>query len=163
MKKFKIYLDTSVLGYLDQPDDPMRMADTHKLWERIKSGEFSAVISDVTLLELAKCHEEKRKTLLGYLKEIDHAIVEVEGDDRAVEIASRFVNLGILREKSFDDCRHIAAAITSGCDMIVSWNFRHIVNIKTINGVKAVTALEGYGDLLIFTPSILIGGDQDDT
>jgi predicted nucleic acid-binding protein len=162
MKKFKIYLDTSVLGYLDQHDDPSRMTDTRKLWEKIKSGEFLAVISDVTLLELEKCHEAKRKILLDYLKEISLTIVEAEGDDRIVEIAGRFVNLGILRQKSFDDCRHIAAAITSGCDIIVSWNFRHIVNLKTIRGVKAITALEGYDDLLIYTPSILAGGEGND-
>ena len=76
-----------------------------------------------------------------------------------IEIASRFVDLGILRQKSFDDCQHISAAIISGCDVIVSWNFKHIVNLKTMNGVKAVTALEGFDDLLIFDPSTLAGGE----
>jgi hypothetical protein len=83
----------------------------------------------------------------------------VEVDDRTVEIASRFIDLGVLKQKSFDDCRHIAAAIVSGCDVIVSWNFRHIVNVKTMNGVKAVTALEGYDDVLIFDPPTLVGGE----
>jgi hypothetical protein len=64
---------------------------------------------------------------------------------------------------SFDDCQHIANAIISGCDIIVSWNFKHIVNHKTMMGVKAITALEGYDDLLIYDPSILIGGEEDDT
>jgi hypothetical protein len=41
----------------------------------------------------------------------------------------------------------------------VSWNFKHIVNHKIIMGVKAVTALEGYDDLLIYTPSMLTGGE----
>jgi hypothetical protein len=82
-------------------------------------------------------------------------------DAHGVEIASRFIDLGILRQKSFNDCQHIAAAIISGCDVIVSWNFKHIVNHKTMMGVKAVTALEGYDDLLIYTPSILIGGEHN--
>ena len=47
MKKLRIYLDTSVISYLDQQDFPERMAETHKLWEKIKDGEFVAVISDV--------------------------------------------------------------------------------------------------------------------
>jgi hypothetical protein len=69
--------------------------------------------------------------------------------------------LGILKEKAFDDCQHIAAAIIRGCgcDTIVSWNFKHIVNLKTIARVKAVTALDGYNDILIYPPSILIGGN----
>jgi predicted nucleic acid-binding protein len=133
------------------------MADTHRLWDKIKNGEFEVVISDVTGAEIDDCNETKRETLNGYLKEISYTVVEV--DDRTVEIASRFIDLGVLKQKSFDDCRHIAAAIVSGCDVIVSWNFRHIVNVKTMNGVKAVTALEGYDDVLIFDPPTLVGGE----
>jgi hypothetical protein len=92
---------------------------------------------------------------------IEHEFIDI--DERGVEVASRFVDLGILRQKSFDDCQHMAAAIISGCDVIVSWNFKHIVNHKTMMGVKAVTALEGYGGLLIYTPSILIGGERSDS
>jgi hypothetical protein len=44
MKRIKIYLDTSVISYLDQQDAPERMADTHVLWNRIKAGAYEAVI-----------------------------------------------------------------------------------------------------------------------
>jgi predicted nucleic acid-binding protein len=137
------------------------MADTHILWDRIKAGDFDVVISSVVEIEIDDCVESKRNTLKGYLNDIDYHFVKI--DLKSIEIASRFVDLGILRQKSFDDCQHIAAAIISGCDAIVSWNFKHIVNHKTMMGVKAVTALEGYDDLLIYTPSILIGGEQNDS
>jgi hypothetical protein len=61
-------------------------------------------------------------------------------------------------EKSRDDCRHIALAILSGCDIIVSWNFKHIVNPHTMKGVKVITTAEGYKDLLICTPTMLVEG-----
>ncbi|GHS94430.1 hypothetical protein AGMMS50276_07070 [Synergistales bacterium] len=157
MKKLRLYLDTSVISYLDQQDVPERMSDTHKLWDRIKMGEFDVVISDVTDTEIRNCEPAKRNTLLGYLEEIMYTTVMI--DDKAFEIAERFVDLGILRQKSFDDCQHIAAAIISECDVIVSWNFKHMVNHKTIMGVKAVAALEGYNDILIYTPLTLIGGE----
>jgi predicted nucleic acid-binding protein len=157
MKRFKIYLDTSVISYLDQQDAPERMADTHRLWEKIKAGEFNVVISNVTDFEINKCEKSKRKILNAYLDEINYTIVTV--DDRTVEIAGRFIDLGVLKQKSFNDCQHIAAAIISGCDVIVSWNFKHIVNHKIIMGVKAVTALEGYDDLLIYAPSMLTEGE----
>ncbi|MDL2263281.1 PIN domain-containing protein [Synergistaceae bacterium OttesenSCG-928-I11] len=161
MKKLRIYLDTSVISYLDQQDAPERMAETRQLWEQIKAGKYDVVISRVTVGEIEDCKEGKRNALAGFLKEIDCTIVPV--DDKTIEIASRFLALGILREKSFDDCQHIAAAIISDCDAIVSWNFKHIVNHKTMMGVKAVAALEGYGDLLIYSPSPLLGGESDDT
>jgi hypothetical protein len=119
------------------------------------------VISDVDIREINDCDEKKRETLLHYLGEIQYT--EIATSDHADEIAGRFVDMGILKQKSLSDCRHIANAIVSGCDAIVSWNFRHIVNMKTQKGVKAIALLEGYGDLLVVTPSFLIGGDEDDT
>jgi predicted nucleic acid-binding protein len=150
MKKLKIYLD--------QQDTPERMAETHILWDKIKADIFEVVISDVTIAEINDCDKKKRETLFDYLNQIKY--IMIESDRRSVDIASRFVDLGILNQKSFDDCQHIANAIVSGCDIIVSWNFKHIVNHKTMMGVKAVTALEGYDDLLIYDPSILTGGEE---
>jgi len=160
MKKLRIYLDTSVISHLDQQAMPEKMAETHHLWKKIKEGAFDVVISDVTLFEINKCEGEKRGKLLGYLGEISYDIVAI--DENTLEIAEHFVNLHILKQKSFDDCQHIAAAITSGCDAIVSWNFKHIVNHKTMLGVKSITALHGRKDVLIYAPPSLIGEDQDD-
>ncbi|MDR1941170.1 MAG: PIN domain-containing protein [Endomicrobium sp.] len=157
MKKLKIYLDTSVISMLDQTKSQDRMADSQKLWTKIKKNEFDVVLSTITLDELNKNKPDKKAKLLHYLKQIKYSLISI--NEKSIEVASRFVNLGILKQKSFDDCQHIAAAIISECDVIVSWNFKHIVNHKTIEGVKAVTALEGYDDVLIYSPSILIGGE----
>jgi predicted nucleic acid-binding protein len=161
VKKLRVYLDTSVISHLDAPDVPDKEADTRRLWEDIRAGKYEVFISPVVVNEIEACYEAKRETLKRYLTEIDYSIVAI--DDKAFDIASRFVDLGILRQKSFDDCQHIAAAIISGCDIIVSWNFKHIVNHKTTMGVKAITALEGYNDLLIYAPSSLIGGEGYDS
>jgi predicted nucleic acid-binding protein len=161
MKKLKIYLDTTIISYLDQKEKPERMAETHRLWEKIKTGEFEVVISDIDIAEINGCSEAKRVKLYEYLSQINYTLVN--SDKRAIEIATKMVDLNVLKQKSFLDCQHIANAIVSGCDAIVSWNFRHIVNHKTMMGVKAVTALEGYTDLLIYAPTVLIEGEEDDT
>lgn len=87
----------------------------------------------------------------------------VRVDERTIEIANKFIDLGVLKQKNYDDCRHIAAAIVSKCDAIVSWNFKHIVNHKTMAGVKMVTAQEGYDDLFIYSPMAIIGGEPNDS
>ena len=74
--------------------------------------------------------------------------------------AEKFIDFGVLKRKSYDDCRHIAAAVLAGCDIIISWNFKHIVNVKTIQGVKAVTTYEGYKDLMIYPPSALLEEEE---
>ena len=79
----------------------------------------------------------KREILLDYLDQIEYNIIET--DENTVSLAEKFIDFGVLKRKSYDDCRHIAAAVLAGCDIIISWNFKHIVNVKTIQGVKAVT------------------------
>ena len=86
----------------------------------------------------------------------------IETDERTVILAEKFIDLGFLKRKSYDDCRHIAAAILTGCDFIVSWNFKHIVNVKTIRGIRAVTTYEGYKDLMIYPPSALLEEEEED-
>jgi predicted nucleic acid-binding protein len=130
MKKLKIYLDTTIISYLDQKEKPERMAETHILWDKIKNGEFDVVISDIDIAEINGCNEEKRNNLYKYLSQINYTLINSE--EKSVEIATKMVDLKVLKKKSFLDCRHIANAIVSGCDVIVSWNFRHIVNHKTM-------------------------------
>ena len=72
------------------------------------------------------------------------------------EIAKKIIEMGILTQKSFDDCQHIGVAVLNECDCIISWNFKHIVNVKTIRGVRAITNLEGYKDVEIWNPSVLL-------
>lgn len=112
-------------------------------------------------LLLQECSEEKLHRLLDYLNQIDYTMVKADGD--TVELAGKFIDFGILRQKSFDDCQYIAAAILAGCDIISSWNFKHIVNVKTARGVKTITTLEGYKDLMIYPPSaLLVEEDEED-
>lgn len=59
MDKMKIYLDTSVISYLDQKDAPERMKKTQKIWEFLKKGQYDVYISDIVAYELNKCYTEK--------------------------------------------------------------------------------------------------------
>ena len=160
MRKLKVYLDTSVVSYLYQVDAPEKMQNTLDLWELFKNKVYEVYISDIVIREISGCNEEKLKILLDYLDQIDYNIIETDED--TVELAGKFIDFGILKQKSFDDCQHIAAAILAGCDIITSWNFKHIVNVKTVRGVKVITTLEGYKDLLIYPPSVLIECEDDD-
>ena len=160
MRKFKVYLDTSVVSYLYQVDALEKMQNTLDLWELFKNKVYEVYISDIVIREISGCNEEKLKILLDHLDQIDYNIIETDED--TVELAGKFIDFGILKQKSFDDCQYIAAAILAGCDIITSWNFKHIVNVKTVRGVKVITTLEGYKDLLIYPPSVLIECEDDD-
>jgi len=75
-------------------------------------------------------------------------------------IFGAYLEMGILTKKSYDDCQHIGAAIISECDCIISWNFKHIVNIKTIRGIRAITNLKGHKPIEILNPSVLSESEE---
>lgn len=161
MKKLKIYLDTSVISHLDQQDVPELMAQTLKFWELVKANEFEVFISEVAISEIDNCNDVKKNKLYDYLKSIEYVFVNKNSDMEA--LASRIIDMGILSQKCFDDCCHVALAILNNCDVIVSWNFKHLVNPKTIRGVRAITVADGYKDVLICDPLMLIGGYDHDS
>ncbi|MCL2619889.1 MAG: PIN domain-containing protein [Defluviitaleaceae bacterium] len=156
MRKLKLYLDTSIISHLHQLDAPDKMNDTLILWEHIKDSSYDVVLSSVGFYELGKCSAEKQVILAGFISQIRYQHIEV--DDAILATAERFIDMGILTRRSYLDCQHIAAAIHAGCDLVVSWNFQHMVNVRTIRGAKIVTAIEGYKDILICSPNMLIEG-----
>lgn len=155
MPKLKLYLDTSVISHLDAPDAPERMRCTRLLWQDIIDGKHEVFLSEMVLREIDDCYEAKRTILAQYLTTIEYQLIATT--DEVYEFGKRFIDLGILRKKSIKDSVHLAAAIIGGCDIVVSWNFRDMVNIRTINGVRKIAALDGRTDILIYSPEVLLG------
>lgn len=158
MNKLKVYLDTSVISHLMQEDVPEKMLETLKLWDMFKEGKYDVYLSTVTLQEIDNCPEPKRTELFKHLGEIDYTPIEITED--MSEVAQQLIDMGILTQKSYDDCQHIASAVIYGCDCIISWNFKHIVNIKTIRGVRAITNLKGYKPIEILNPTVLLESEE---
>lgn len=153
-RKLKVYLDTSVISHLMQEDVPEKMADTRKLWEMFKNGVYEVCLSSLTMKEVSDCSEPKRSALRDYLKQIQYESYDITKD--VLDVAHQLIAMGVLTNKSFDDCQHIGAAVVNNCDCIISWNFKHIVNIRTIRGVRAITNLRGYKPVEIINPSVLL-------
>ena len=157
MKKYKVYLDTSVISHLYQLDAPEKMAETKVLWEKFKNDEFDIYLSDVTLEEVNACREDKKEILSKYLNEIKFTKLELNDD--AFDIADKIIEMGILKNKSRDDANHIGIAVVNDCDYIISWNFKHMVNVKTVNGVRAITNLSGYKSIDLVAPNYFLEED----
>ena len=158
MRILKVYLDTSVISYLDQQDAPEKMLETQSLWRQLKSGKYAVVISDMVIQEINECQPEKRELLLSYLKQIDYSMIRLTDEIRT--LADKILNMGILTKKSTDDAVHIASAISADCDIITSWNFKHIVNVRTIRGIRALSIMEGYRELLICSPPYFMESEE---
>jgi predicted nucleic acid-binding protein len=158
MRKQKVYIDTSVISHLMAADVPEKEKDTKLLWLEFGLGRFAPIISDVTISELEQCPEPKQTYLFEKVAEIDFALAEET--EEALVLTDEYKRYGVLTAKSQDDLRHIAIATANQCDYITSWNFKHFVNINVINRVNAVNKLNGYAEVLILPPTMLLGLEE---
>ncbi|MCL2135171.1 MAG: PIN domain nuclease [Candidatus Bathyarchaeota archaeon] len=128
----------------------------------MKSTKCEILLSSVTLQEIDRCVGVKLATLRGFLSQIEYT--EIKITEEISDVANKLIENGTLTPKSFDDCLHIACSLVYDCTCIVSWNFRHIVNMRTVRGVKLVAAQTGYGAVtMICTSSYFVGGDNDES
>ena len=154
-KKLKLYLDASFISHLcDAEDSPNKMADTNELWKDAIGGKYELFISPVVMEELERCHQPKRSKMYRYLEQTRIEVLPESGE--IVELSKEYIKKGVLTEKSLDDCLHIAFAVVHDCDIIVSWNFKHLVNYRTIDKVKVVNAINHYREISIVSPTMLI-------
>lgn len=144
--KQRIYIDTSVFGgYYDE-----EFADhTIPLFERIRNGEFMLLFSELTQEELENA-PEKVKELVRSLKAIDTEFLETTVE--VIDLAKEYIKEKVVGKTSFADCLHIALATVNRADFLVSWNFRHIVNIQRIRGYNSVNIKNGCKQLEIRSP-----------
>ena len=160
MKKLKLYLDTSVISHLLADDVPEKMLDTQELWELLQQGEYEVVISELTFDELMRCGDEKRADIAEYITLINYIHVPITRQQN--DLAQEYLKYKVLRDKSIDDLTHIACSVLNDCDYIVSWNFKHFVNIKTVIKVNSVNVLLGFREVKIVPPPMMLGGVSDE-
>ena len=150
MKKIKLYLDSSVIGALDDNEMPDRMQETHRLWNDIIKRKYDVVFSEVLFDELVECCQTKKDILTNFIKQIKFKYMET--NEMILNITKEIIKMGILTENSYRDCLHIATALYSDCDIIISWNMKHLVKPKTIKGVRTLTDILHYKKIDIVTP-----------
>ena len=144
--KQRIYIDTSVFGgYYDREFEIY----TIPLFERIKNGEFAVLLSVVTQDELENA-PGKVQELVRNLRNEHTTFLNIS--DEAIDLANEYIAEKVVGQTSYADCMHIALATINRADFLISWNFKHIVNIQRIRGYNAVNIKNGYKLLEIRSP-----------
>lgn len=155
MKKQRIYLDTSVFGGLY---DEEFQEFTKPLFQRIKKSEFELIFSNVTEQELENAPEKIRATIELLPK---NSTEFVKSDIEAAQLAKRYIEEGVVGPTSYADCLHIALATIHNANILVSWNFKHIVNVVRIIGYNSVNILVGYKPIDIRSPRELMTYEKE--
>jgi hypothetical protein len=142
----RIYIDTSVIGgYFDEEFEFY----TKLFFQKVEKEEFKVVLSDILTTELKGAPKE----VLAFYQSIPKAQIEyVEQTEDSIRLGEEYLNEGVVGKTSRTDCRHIALATLVNADILVSWNFNHIVNITRIRGYNSVNIKYGHRILEIRTP-----------
>jgi predicted nucleic acid-binding protein len=145
MKK-RIYTDTSVIGgCFDEEFSKGSLA----LFKSFRSGAAVIVLSNLTLAELESAPTAVQEVIKTVPSEFIHYIEFLQD---ASELAEMYLKEGVVTKKSRVDAQHIATATIHRVDVLVSWNFKHIVNLERIHGYNSVNLRLGYPLLEIRTP-----------
>ncbi len=149
--KIKIYLDTSVISALFDKRNPQRQLLTQRFFEKIET--FDAFVSEVVLAEIDNAREiGLRERLRGTA--VSFKRLPIDEESRA--LAEEYVKQGAIPSDYTEDALHISIAAVNRIDYLLSWNFEHIVKVKTRKIVNMVNASLGYPDLEMITPAELI-------
>ena len=144
--KQRIYIDTSVVGgYFDVEFQEY----TKPLFRQIRDSEIRIIYSEVTERELVNAPEKIKELVRDLPKEV---VDFVELTEETIDLAQAYISEKVVGKTSFDDCLHIALATIHKADYLVSWNFRHIVNVERIRGYNSVNIKFGSAAIDIRSP-----------
>jgi predicted nucleic acid-binding protein len=151
----RIYVDTSVIGGCF--DEEFRVPSL-RLIERIRTGNAVLVLSDITQTELVAAPPEVRHVVTGLPRNcLELVFQSLESD----ALAEEYIREAVVSSRMRADAQHIAAATVAKVDVLVSWNFQHIVNLDRIHGFNAVNLRAGYSLLEIRSP-MEVWKDEDE-
>ena len=146
MKNLLLYADTSAIGGCE---DPEFAAASKALWRHFVDGRRTLVLSAHTLRELQGAPEPVRTRLLEV--PAAHQLVLADSEEAAA-LAAAYIVRGVVGPGSHADALHVALASVGRVDVLVSWNFRHIVNLGRIRLFHSVNIERGYATIEIRSP-----------
>lgn len=145
MRSLNLYLDSSVIGgYIDAEFEEA----THKLWQEMEEGAYRFVTSPLVSQEIAGAPEYVRALLAETFIQSDLLPLTAEVE----ELTAAYMAQKVVPARYEDDARHVAVATVHQIGLIVSWNFKHLVNYQRESGFNAVNLLQGYPSVRILSP-----------
>ena len=155
MRKLEVYVDTSVFGGTN--DDEFR-EESMRFFDLARQGRYLLLVSRITVDELEGAPSAVRDFVRGLPP---NCLQQVPVTEEVEVLAQDYLDAGALGEKSRADALHVAAATVARADLILSWNFKHIVNYDRIRRFNGINVLKGYNQIEIRSPLEIGYGDED--
>ena len=151
MKKESLYLDTSVpSAYYDKRAKERKDA-TIKFWKEVLPH-YEVYVSEITVKEL---DDTKDENLRKRLRRLIKGFKILKSNKKIRDLAKVYIERGVFSERYVDDALHVAITTFYEISYLVSWNFEHLVKVKTRKWVNSVNTLEGFTEIEIVSPQEL--------
>jgi len=150
----RTYADTSVFGGVF---DSEFAEASRRFFESVRAGFFHLMVSAVVADELVKAPERVRDLFDEMLPLAE--VIPIS--DEATALQEAYLNAKIVTSNWAEDAMHVALATVARCDLIVSWNFEHIVHFQRIPRYNAVNVLHGYPAIAIYSPLEVVSDENE--
>src|SRR5574341_2406825 len=131
--KPRLYLDTSIPSAYWDDRDPARMSKTREFWRDLPG--YEVFISAMTVAEIEQHpNESRRQDLLSLIRPF--AVIPVTAEAEA--LADEYVGREVFPRPASADALHVAVTTVHGVGIVVSWNFRHMVRLRTRQLLAAI-------------------------
>ena len=151
MRKPSISVETSVWSHAFADDAPESQDATLNFLAAAREGRYDLFVSEIVLEEISRAPEELAVRLRKLVQEFAPLPLEFEED--MFRLAEQFLEHGVVPPSKVDDARHVAVAVARELDILVSWNYRHLVNVRRREMFHQISVMSGYyKPLHIVTP-----------
>jgi len=152
--RIRIYADTSVFGGVF---DAEFVKASSAFIDQVRAGKFHLVISPLVEKEISIASAN----VLDFYHSVVPLTERLPVTEAAIRLQDAYLEAGIISPRWSSDALHVAYATVSGCQMIVSWNFRHIVHYQKIGLYNAINIKEGYFNIGIHSPQEVIEYEEE--
>jgi len=153
-KRNRIYADTSVFGGVA---DKEFQSVSKRFFEEVRKGIHGLIISEVTAEELRDAPETIRLFVASLPED---SVERVALNQEMRDLRDAYLAAKVLGRAQIDDAAHVAVATVAKADLIVSWNFKHLVKWYRIRRFNAVNLTLGYPLMTIMSPREVIADEE---
>jgi len=158
MKKLKLYLETSVWNFLFEEQGLEKRKWTEFLFDEYRNGRYELFISEVVAEEISRARSPRREQLDEAIRIWNPEVLHLGQEER--RLSERYIEAHFIPERYIDDVNHLAIASVNEIDVLISWNLKHIVKLRTKTFVNSINMTEGYKFIEILTPQEVVDHDE---
>ena len=158
MRKLKLYIETSVWNFFFADDAPEKRDITKGFFESVKKGLYEVFVSEVVLREINNAPENKKNQLVKLIEQCSPA--SLDAVEEAEKLADIYLNREIIPAAKREDALHVGIATVFEMDAVVTWNYRHLANLRKAELFYSANLEAGYFKKIeIITPMEVVSDE----